>query len=65
MARTTKFLLEQIERAKRLAAGMSSSAERERFEKIAADYQKEMTTPLPRPAISSLAPQPRPLPLRL
>jgi hypothetical protein len=42
MARTTKFLLEQIERAKRLAAGMSSSADRERFEKIAADYQKEI-----------------------
>jgi hypothetical protein len=42
MARTTKFLLEQIERAKRLSAGLSSAADRERFLKIAADYQKEL-----------------------
>jgi hypothetical protein len=42
MARTTKFLLEQIERAKRLAAGLSSAADRERFQTIAADYQKEI-----------------------
>ena len=42
MARTTKFLLEQIERAKRLAAGLTSPADRERLEKLANDYQKEI-----------------------
>jgi hypothetical protein len=42
MARTTKFLLEQIERAKRLAAALTSPADRERLEKLATDYQKEI-----------------------
>jgi hypothetical protein len=42
MARTTKFLLEQIERAKRLAAALTSPADRERLETLANDYQKEI-----------------------
>jgi hypothetical protein len=42
MARSTKYLLDQIERAKRLAAALYNPADRERFEKIAADYQKEI-----------------------
>jgi hypothetical protein len=42
MARTTKYLLDQIERAKRLAAALYNPADRERLEKIAADYQKEI-----------------------
>jgi hypothetical protein len=42
MARSTEYLLEQIERAKRLAAALYNQADRERFEKIAADYQKEI-----------------------
>jgi hypothetical protein len=42
MSRTAKYLLEQIERAKRYAAALSDPADRERFEKIAADYQSEL-----------------------
>jgi hypothetical protein len=42
MARTTKFLLEQIERAKRLAAALTNPADRERLERLADDYQKEV-----------------------
>jgi hypothetical protein len=42
MARTTKFLLEQIERAKRLAAALTIPADRERLETLANDYQKEI-----------------------
>ena len=42
MARTNKFLLEQIERAKRLAAALTSPADRERLETLANDYQKEI-----------------------
>jgi hypothetical protein len=42
MARTTKFLLEQIESAKRLAAALTSPADRELLEKLANDYQKEI-----------------------
>jgi hypothetical protein len=34
--------LEQIERAKRYAAALSDPADRERFEKLAADYQSEL-----------------------
>jgi len=41
MARTTKFLLEQIERAKRLAAALTSPADRERLETLENNYQKE------------------------
>jgi hypothetical protein len=42
MSRTAKYLLEQIERAKRYAAALSDPADRERFEKVAADYQSEL-----------------------
>jgi hypothetical protein len=42
MSRTAKYLLEQIERAKRFAAAMNNPADRERFEKVAADYQSEL-----------------------
>ena len=38
----TKYLLEQIERAKRFAAAVNNEADRARFEKIAADYQNEI-----------------------
>ena len=37
-----QYLLEQIERAKRYAAALSDPADRERFEKVAADYQSEL-----------------------
>jgi hypothetical protein len=42
MSRTAKYLSEQIERAKRYAAALSDPADRERFEKVAADYQSEL-----------------------
>jgi hypothetical protein len=42
MSRTAKYLLEQIERAKRYAAAMVNLGDREKFEKIAADYQAEL-----------------------
>jgi hypothetical protein len=42
MSRTAKYLLEQIGRAKRYAAALSDPADRERFEKVAADYQSEL-----------------------
>jgi hypothetical protein len=42
MSRTTKYLLEQIERAKRFAGALNNPADRASFEKIAADYQKEL-----------------------
>jgi ABC-type Zn uptake system ZnuABC Zn-binding protein ZnuA len=42
MSRTAKYLLEQIERAKRFAAALSDPADRERFEKVAANYQSEL-----------------------
>ncbi len=38
----TKYLLEQIGRAKRFAAAVNNEADRARFEKIAADYQNEI-----------------------
>jgi hypothetical protein len=37
-----EFLLEQIARAKRFAAGLTSKDDQERFEKIAADYQSQL-----------------------
>jgi len=37
-----QYLLEQIERAKRYAAALSDRADRERFEKVAANYQSEL-----------------------
>jgi hypothetical protein len=42
MARSKEFLLEQIARAKRFAAAMNTEADRERFEKMAADYRSEL-----------------------
>ena len=36
------YLSEQIERAKRYAAALSDRADRERFEKVAANYQSEL-----------------------
>jgi hypothetical protein len=37
-----KYLLEQIARAKRFAKGMNSKDDKEKFEKIAADYQSQL-----------------------
>ena len=42
MARSKEFLLEQIARAKRFARAMNTDADRERFEKMAADYRREL-----------------------
>jgi hypothetical protein len=42
MARTKQFLLDQIARAKRIAAAMSTRVEQERFEELAAGYQREL-----------------------
>jgi hypothetical protein len=42
MPRSKEFLLEQIARARRFAAAMNTAADRERFEKMAADYQSEL-----------------------
>jgi hypothetical protein len=39
MPRSKEFLLEQIARAKRFARAMNTDADRQRFEKMAADYQ--------------------------
>jgi hypothetical protein len=43
-------LLEQIGRAKRFATAMSSDADRERFEGIASEYQRELDEIEDRPA---------------
>ena len=37
-----EFLLEQIARAKRFAAGLTSKDDRDRLDKIAADYQSQL-----------------------
>jgi hypothetical protein len=42
MPRSKEFLLEQIARAERFAAAMNTAEDRERFEKMAADYQHEL-----------------------
>jgi hypothetical protein len=42
MPRNKEFLLEQIARAKRFALAMNTDADRERFEKMAADLQSEL-----------------------
>jgi hypothetical protein len=42
MPRSKEFLLEQIARAQRFAAAMNTDADRERFEKMAADYRNEL-----------------------
>jgi hypothetical protein len=42
MPRSKEFLLEQIARAKRFAAAMNTAEDRERFEKMAADYRSEL-----------------------
>ncbi|MCS3989482.1 hypothetical protein [Bradyrhizobium japonicum] len=41
MPRNKEFLLEQIARAKRFALAMNTDADRERFEKMAAELQSE------------------------
>jgi hypothetical protein len=38
----TNYLRQQLERAKRFAAAMVNLGDREKFEKIAADYQAEL-----------------------
>jgi predicted phage gp36 major capsid-like protein len=42
MPRSKEFLLEQIARARRFAAAMNADADRERFEKLAAEYRSEL-----------------------
>jgi hypothetical protein len=42
MARNKQFLQEQIIRAQRAAAAMNTDADRERFEKMAADLRSEL-----------------------
>jgi hypothetical protein len=42
LPRSKEFLLEQIARAKRFARAMNTDADRERFEKMAADYRREL-----------------------
>ncbi|MBR0944384.1 hypothetical protein ABIF65_009291 [Bradyrhizobium japonicum] len=42
MPRNKEFLLEQIARAKRFALAMNTEADRQRFEKMAADLQNEL-----------------------
>jgi hypothetical protein len=42
MPRSKQFLLEQIARLQRFAAAMNIDADRERFEKMAADYRREL-----------------------
>jgi hypothetical protein len=42
MSRSKQFLLEQIARAQRFAQAMNTEADRERFEKMAADYRSEL-----------------------
>lgn len=42
MARSKQFLLEQIARAQRFARAMNTDADRERFEKTAADLRREL-----------------------
>jgi hypothetical protein len=42
MPRSQQFLLEQIARLQRLAAAMNTDDDRQRFEKIAGDYRREL-----------------------
>jgi hypothetical protein len=42
MPRSKEFLLEQIARAQRFAQAMNTEADRERFEKMAADLRTEL-----------------------
>jgi hypothetical protein len=42
MPRSKQFLLEQIARVQRLAAAMNTDDDRQRFEKMAADYRREL-----------------------
>lgn len=42
MARSKQFLLEQIARAQRFAPAMNTDADRERFEKTAAELRREL-----------------------
>ncbi|MCK1465890.1 hypothetical protein [Bradyrhizobium sp. CW10] len=42
MPRSKEFLLEQIARAERFAQAMNTQADREGFEKMAADYRSEL-----------------------
>jgi hypothetical protein len=58
-----EFLLEQIARAKRFAAGLTSKDDQETFQKIAADYQSQLdateaAAPTTAPEISSEATAP-------
>lgn len=45
MPRNEPFLLEQVARARRFAQAMNTDADRERFEKLAADYERELDAP--------------------
>lgn len=45
MPRNKPFLLEQVARARRFAQAMNTDADRERFEKLAADYERELDAP--------------------
>ncbi|MBP1294208.1 hypothetical protein [Bradyrhizobium elkanii] len=42
MPRSKEFLLEQIARIQRFATAMSNEEDRARFEKLAADYRREL-----------------------
>ena len=50
--------MEQIAPAKRFAAAMNTEADRERFEKMAADYQSELDAAEAAPGQSSASPAP-------
>jgi hypothetical protein len=56
MVRSKEFLLEQIARAKRFAAAMNTVADRDRFEKMAADYRGELDAAEAEEGRSSAAP---------
>jgi hypothetical protein len=58
MPRSRQFLLEQIARARRFAAAMNTEADRERFEKMAADYRSELDAVESAEGQSSTAPTP-------
>src|ERR1700754_4011366 len=56
MPRDEEFLLEQIARAKRFALAVNTHADRERFEKMAADLQSELERAEGAESQSSVAP---------
>jgi hypothetical protein len=56
MPRDKEFLLEQIARAPRCALAMNTDADRERFEKMAADLQSELEGAEGAESQSSVAP---------